>query len=61
MKFSTIQLHTERDVWALTLYVLWICSVGVIINNVGNRTDIFFTIGIMPVTFSVSFGLTHIF
>jgi hypothetical protein len=59
MKFSSLQLINQRDTWAATVFVLWIASAGLIINHAGNRTDVFLTVGIMPFSFSIAFGLTH--
>jgi hypothetical protein len=59
MEFTSIQRLNNKDTWAVTWFVLWIVSVGIIINHTGGRTDIFFTIGIIPFSFSLAFGLTH--
>jgi hypothetical protein len=59
MKFISLQQVNMKNTWARTLYFVWILSAGVVINNTGGRTDIFLTFGVMPMSFSLSIGLTH--
>jgi hypothetical protein len=61
MRFMSLQTVREENTWATTVFFVWICSIGVIINHTGGRTDMFFTFGIIPFTFSFAFGLTHLF
>lgn len=59
MKFANFQHISDAGTQAFNVYVFWIVSLGIIFNNVGNRTDIFITFGIMPFSFTIALGFTH--
>jgi hypothetical protein len=59
MKFISWQHINDGQTWAVNLGFLYICSVGIVINNIRMRTDVFFTACVLPFSCAVSVGMTH--
>lgn len=59
MKCFSFQHVQKKNTWAVTIFFMWVASTGIIINHTSGRTDIFFTLGVLPFSFSFSFGLTY--